>query len=97
MAPRWIGINGAFATNSPSGAKSAHEKSSRSLIFVLIEVCWSDRPMASATLMKRLAKRVSIMGSAPLLEGFWPMLTLNSVDMLDNEETTCYGLGYFYF
>ncbi len=53
--------------------------------------------MASATLMKRLAKRVSIMGSAPLLEGFWPMLTLNSVDMLDNEETTCYGLGYFYF
>lgn len=32
MLPRWIGMNGAFATRSPSGANSAHEKSSRSCV-----------------------------------------------------------------
>lgn len=42
--------------------------------------------MASATLMKRFAKRVSKMGSTPLLEGFWPSLTLNSVDMIVQEK-----------
>jgi hypothetical protein len=36
IEPRWIGMNGAFATRSPSGAKSAHEKSSRSFMFVLV-------------------------------------------------------------
>ena len=63
MEPRWIGIKGAFATRSPSGANSAQEKSRRSLMLVLIEVCRNDRPIASATLMKRLAKRVSRIGS----------------------------------
>lgn len=65
MDPKWMGINGAFATKSPSGANSAQEKSSRSLIFVLIAVCWRDRPIASATLMKRFAKRVRRIGSGP--------------------------------
>lgn len=59
-------MNGAFATRSPSGAKRAHEKSKRSFMFVLIDVCWSDRPIASATLIKRFANRVSIIGSGPL-------------------------------
>lgn len=68
IAPRWIGMNGALATRSPSGAKRAQEKSRRSFMFVLIEVCWRDLPMASATLMKRLAKRVSMIGSTPFRE-----------------------------
>ena len=59
-----MGMNGAFATKSPSGPNSAHEKSSRSLILVLIEVCWRLRPIASATLMNRFAKSVNKMGSA---------------------------------
>lgn len=63
-------MNGAFATKSPSGAKSAHEKSNLSLIFVLIEVCCRDRPIASATLIKRLAKSVNKIGSGPLLGVF---------------------------
>ena len=67
IAPRWIGINGAFATKSPSGAKRAQEKSSRSLMLVLIEVCCNDRPMASATLINLLANKVKRMGSGPLL------------------------------
>lgn len=62
-----MGMNGAFATRSPSGANKAQEKSSRSLIFVLIEVCCKDRPIASATLMKRFANSVSNIGSGPLL------------------------------
>lgn len=56
-------MNGALATKSPSGAKSAQEKSRRSLMFVLIEVCWRLLPIASATLIKRFAKRVKIIGS----------------------------------
>lgn len=36
-------------------------------MLVLIEVCCSDRPIASATLMNRFAKRVSRIGSGPLL------------------------------
>jgi hypothetical protein len=58
-----MGMNGALATKSPSGAKRAHEKSNRSLIFVDMLVCWRDLPIASATLMKRLAKRVRRIGS----------------------------------
>jgi hypothetical protein len=58
-------MKGALATKSPSGANKAHEKSRRSLIFVLIEVCCSERPIASATLMKRFAKSVSRIGSGP--------------------------------
>lgn len=69
IEPRCIGIKGAFATRSPSGANRAHEKSSRSLMLVLMEVCCSDLPIASATLMNRLAKSVRIMGSGPR-EGF---------------------------
>lgn len=69
MAPRWMGMNGALATRSPSGANRAQEKSSLSLMFVLIEVCWSERPIASATLMNRFAKSVSRIGSGPLLPG----------------------------
>lgn len=34
-------------------------------MFVLIDVCCKDRPIASATLMKRLANSVSRMGSGP--------------------------------
>lgn len=63
MLPRWMGMNGAFATRSPSGAKRAQEKSRRSLMFVLMDVCWSERPIASATLMKRFANSVSRIGS----------------------------------
>lgn len=58
-----MGINGAFATRSPLGANSAQEKSNRSLILVLMEVCCSERPIASATLINRLAKSVSNIGS----------------------------------
>ena len=61
-------MNGALATRSPSGAKSAQEKSRRSLMFVLIDVCCKLRPIASATLIKRLAKSVNRMGSG-LLDG----------------------------
>jgi len=60
-------MNGAFATRSPSGANRAQEKSNLSLMFVLIDVCCNERPMASATLMKRLAKRVRRIGSGPFL------------------------------
>lgn len=56
-------MNGALATRSPSGAKRAHEKSSLSLILVLIEVCCNDLPMASATLINRFANKVKVMGS----------------------------------
>jgi len=58
-------MKGALATRSPSGANNAHEKSRRSLIFVLMEVCCSERPIASATLMKRFEKSVSKIGSGP--------------------------------
>ena len=58
-----MGMNGAFAIKSPSGPNSAHEKSSRSLILVLMDVCWRLRPIASATLMNRFAKSVNKMGS----------------------------------
>lgn len=34
-------------------------------MFVLIDVCCNERPMASATLINRLAKSVSNMGSGP--------------------------------
>lgn len=58
-------MKGAFATRSPSGANKAQEKSSLSLMFVLIAVCCSDRPIASATLINRLAKSVKSIGSGP--------------------------------
>ena len=63
-------MNGAFATKSPSGAKRAQEKSSRSLMFVLIEVCRKDRPIASATLMNLLLNSASRIGSGRLA-GVW--------------------------
>ena len=66
IEPKWIGINGALATKSPSGANRAHEKSSRSLMFVLIAVCCNDLPIASATLMNLFAKSVRRIGSASL-------------------------------
>ena len=66
IEPRWMGIKGAFATKSPSGANRAHEKSRRSLILVLMDVCCRDRPIASATLINLFAKSVSRMGSGPL-------------------------------
>jgi hypothetical protein len=65
MDPKWIGIYGAFATKSPSGPNNAHEKSSRSLMLVLIEVCCNDRPIASATLINRFANKVKRIGSGP--------------------------------
>jgi hypothetical protein len=34
-------------------------------MFVLIDVCCSERPIASATLIKRFAKSVSRIGSGP--------------------------------
>jgi hypothetical protein len=58
-------MKGALATRSPSGANRAQEKSNRSLMFVLIDVCCNERPMASATLMKRFANRVRRIGSGP--------------------------------
>lgn len=70
IAPRCIGMKGAFATRSPSGPKSAQEKSSLSLILVLILVCRRDRPIASATDMNRLANRVSSIGSGPFSRSF---------------------------
>ena len=39
----WIGINGAFATKSPSGTKSVQLKSKCSFIFVNIAVCGDRR------------------------------------------------------
>jgi hypothetical protein len=60
-------MKGALATKSPSGANSAHEKSNLSLMLVLIDVCCRDRPMASATLINRLAKRVRMIGSGPFI------------------------------
>ena len=71
-----MGMKGALATKSPSGANSAHEKSSLSLMLVLIEVCCKDRPMASATLINRLAKRVRMIGSGPLMLFFVVMMVI---------------------
>ena len=88
--PRWIGIKGAFATRSPSGAKSAHEKSSRSLMLVLMDVCWSDLPIASATLMKRLANSVRRMGSGPLwlaMSRRWVSIDLGRATVLVSQMT----------
>lgn len=78
--PKWIGINGAFATKSPSGENKAQEKSRRSLMLVLIEVCCNDRPIASAILMNRLAKSVSKMGSGP----FTVDISLDCIDENEN-------------
>jgi hypothetical protein len=77
IEPKWIGMNGALATRSPSGANKAHEKSSLSLMLVLIDVCCRDRPIASATLMKRLANRVKRIGSGPLDVGLLLSLRLD--------------------
>lgn len=40
IAPKWTGMWGALETNPPSGPKTAHEKSRRSLMFVEMEVRW---------------------------------------------------------
>lgn len=45
IEPKCIGMNGAFATRSPSSENNAQEKSNRSLIFVLIAVCCKDLPI----------------------------------------------------
>ena len=71
-----MGMKGALATKSPSGANSAHEKSSLSLMLVLIDVCCNDRPIASATLMKRLAKRVRVIGSGPFISWVATMILM---------------------
>lgn len=65
IEPRWMGMYGKFATRSPSGANKAQEKSSLSLIFVLMAVFWRLLPIASATDMKRLENRVRMIGSGP--------------------------------
>lgn len=72
-------MKGALATRSPSGAKSAQEKSSLSLILVLIEVCCNDRPIASATLINLFAKRVRSIGSAFLSWYFMASFSRTSV------------------
>lgn len=41
MAPRWTGRCGALATSPPDESNTAQEKSSRSLMFTLMEVRWS--------------------------------------------------------
>jgi hypothetical protein len=56
MAPRWTGICGALDTSPPSGPNSAQEKSSRSLMFVDIDVRCKIRPICSAIDMKRCEK-----------------------------------------
>ena len=48
IAPRWTGTWGAFATRSPAGLNRAQEKSSRSLMFTLMLVRCSIRPICSA-------------------------------------------------
>ena len=47
-------------------------------MFVLMEVCWRDLPMASATLMKRFAKRVSMIGSTPFRGLFCGIVIVSS-------------------
>ena len=54
---------GALAMSSPSVSKSAHEKSSRSLILTELAVFSSVTPICSAIDMKRLLKISSITGS----------------------------------
>ena len=63
MAPRWTGTCGALATRLPSASKMAQEKSSRSLMFTLIEVFCSTAPVCSATFMNRLLNSSSSTGS----------------------------------
>ena len=46
--PRWTGMCGALAISAPSLAKSAQEKSSRSLILTLVAVAWSATPISLA-------------------------------------------------
>mmetsp|Transcript_20861 Transcript_20861/g.53061 ORF Transcript_20861/g.53061 Transcript_20861/m.53061 type:complete len:213 (+) Transcript_20861:1729-2367(+) len=69
MAPRCTGRCGALATRPPSGPNSAHEKSRRSLMFTLMEVRCSVRPICSAMPMKRWLKIARQMGSGPLAAG----------------------------
>src|SRR5918998_966094 len=64
MEPRWTGMCGALATSAPVRSKTAHEKSSRSLMFTDEAVFWSVTPICSAIDMKRLLKISSITGSA---------------------------------
>lgn len=55
IAPKCTGMWGAFETRPPSGPKTAHEKSSRSLMLVEIEVLWSilrDGEYSSAPLKR---------------------------------------------
>lgn len=47
MAPRWTGMWGALDTRPPSGPNTAHEKSSRSFMFVEMEVLWRTLPICS--------------------------------------------------
>uniref|UniRef100_A0A6B0UJ01 Putative secreted protein n=1 Tax=Ixodes ricinus TaxID=34613 RepID=A0A6B0UJ01_IXORI len=56
MAPRWTGMCGALHTRPPSGPNKAHEKSSRSLMFVEMAVLCKILPICSAMLMNRCEK-----------------------------------------
>ena len=80
-------MNGALATRSPSGANRAQEKSNRSLMFVLIDVCWSDLPIASATLMNRLANSVNRMGSGAFRDMIAPLDNGGTVFRLKRRAT----------
>jgi len=64
MLPRCTGRCGALAMRDPSAAKMAHEKSSRSLMLVDMDVCCSDLPIDSATAINLFEKRDSKTGSA---------------------------------
>ena len=63
IEPRCTGMCGAFAIRLPSVSKSAHEKSSRSLMLTEYAVFCSATPICSAMAMKRLLKTSSITGS----------------------------------
>ena len=64
IEPRCTGMCGAFAIRLPSGSNSAHEKSSRSLMFTDWAVDSRAAPICWAIAMNRLLKISSSTGSA---------------------------------
>lgn len=68
--PRWTGRCGALANNLPFQSKIPQEKSSLSLIFVLIDIFCNTLPIYSAIDISRVEYRVSLIGSGLVIMEF---------------------------
>lgn len=63
IEPKWTGKWGALASSLPYQSNMPQEKSSLSLIFVLIEIFWSIFPIYYAIDISLVEYRVSLIGS----------------------------------